>query len=145
MSEDDSASDELSNYELHATRLSPKRTSVETGTAEFVVGKDVNPVEYFLGAIGACLNSTGTMVARDMDIEIEELEITIEGGVNYDRYSGNETDARAGLQGIEVTVAIDADADEKTLEEWLADVEDRCPITDNVTNETPLDVVIESN
>ncbi|KPN30035.1 OsmC-like protein [Halolamina pelagica] len=70
---------ELSNYELTASRLSPRRTEVSTGDAEFVVGKDVNPVEYLLGSLVACLNLTGTMVARDMDIDIESLEATIQG------------------------------------------------------------------
>lgn len=134
----------LTAYELHASRTSPQRTTVDTGDAEFVVGKDVNPVEYFLGSIAACLNSTGTMVARDMDIDINELDITVEGGVNYDRYTGRASDERAGLQGVEVTLEIDADADEATLEQWLEGVKDRCPVTDNVENETALAVSIES-
>ena len=140
MSEDQSANTDVTRYELHASRVSPKRTTVDTGKAEFVVGKDVNPVEYFLGAIGACLNSTGTMVARDMDIEIESLDVTVDGGVNYDRYAGRESDARAGLQSVDVTLEIEADADEQTLEAWLEAVEERCPITDNVANETSLAV-----
>jgi uncharacterized OsmC-like protein len=138
----DDHSSELTNYELHATRISPKRTTVDTGSAEFVVGNDVNPVEYFLGSIGGCLNSTATMVARDMEIEINELEITVEGGVNYDRYAGRGHDERAGLQEITATIEVDADADEATLEEWLDAIEDRCPVTDNVANETTLAVSI---
>jgi len=143
MGEHSSDADELTRYQLTGTRLSPKRTRVDTGEAEFVVGKDVNPVEYFLGSIVACLNSTGTMVARDMDIDIEALEATIDGSVDYSRYRGDQSDARAGLQKVRVSLSVTADVDEATLEEWLDRVEDRCPVTDNVENETPLTVELD--
>jgi uncharacterized OsmC-like protein len=134
---------ELSRYELTGKRLSPKRMEVDSGDASFVVGKDVNPVEYFLGSILGCLNSTATMVARDMDIDIDELELRIEGGVNYARYRGEASPDRPGLQGVDVTMTVVADADEAALEELLAAVKDRCPVTDNVEHETRVDVQLE--
>lgn len=143
MGDGTSASDAVTSYRLTGTRMSPKRTRVDTGEAEFVVGKDVNPVEYFLGSVVACINSTGTMVARDMDIDIEALEITIEGDVDYSRYKGEASDARPGLQGLSVSLAVRADADEATLAEWLDAVKDRCPVTDNVENETALAIELD--
>ena len=137
-------SNDTTTYELTAERLSPKRTRIDTGDAEFVVGKDVNPVEYFLGSILGCLNSTGTMVARDMDVDIDEMTMSIEGDVDYASYRGDPSDARSGLQDLEVTISVATDADEETLEEWLAGVKERCPVTDNVENETALGVVLES-
>ncbi|MCL9814539.1 OsmC family protein [Natranaeroarchaeum aerophilus] len=136
-------SENVSTYEMTGTRMSPRRMEIDTGEAAFVVGKDVNPVEYFLGAILGCLNSTGTMVARDMDIDIEEMTVRIDGDVDYSRYRGEESDARPGLQELDVTFDIDADADRERLEEWLAAVKDRCPVTDNVEHETPLTLDIE--
>jgi uncharacterized OsmC-like protein len=133
---------ELTHYEVGASRVSPKRTRVDTGDAEFVVGKDVNPVEYFLGSVLACLNSTGTMVAHDMDIDITSLEATIEGDVNYATYRGEDVEDRAGLQGLEVTLAVET-AGDADLDAWLAAVKDRCPVTDNVENETGLDVSLD--
>ena len=133
---------ELTNYTIRASRVSPKRTSIDTGDSEFIVGKDVNPVEYFLGAILACLNSTGTMVARDMDIEIQSLEAVIEGGVNYATYQGKDVDDRAGLQDVEVKLSVETQ-DESDLDAWLAAVKERCPVTDNVENETALTVTLE--
>lgn len=142
MADDSTTNSDLTTYNLEATRVSPKRTTVETGDASFEVGTDVNPVEYFLGAIGACINSTGSMVARDMDIDIQELQISIEGGVNYDRYAGRDSADRAGLQNIDVKLTIDADADDDMISQWLTAVKDRCPVTDNVENETDLSVTI---
>jgi uncharacterized OsmC-like protein len=133
---------ELSHYEVSASRVSPKRARVDTGDAEFVVGRDVNPVEYFLGAVLGCLNSTATMVARDMDVDIESLEATVEGDVNYATYRGGESEDRAGLQGLEVTLSVEAGGD-ADLDAWLAAVKERCPVTDNVENETGLSVVLD--
>jgi len=134
---------ELSEYELTGTRLSPQRMEVDTGDATFEIGRGVNPVEYFLGSVLGCLNSTGTMVARDMDIDIESLEVTVQGGVNYATYLGKPSEDRPGLQGIEVTMSVEADADEAELEEWLAAIERRCPVTDNVENETGVSVALD--
>jgi uncharacterized OsmC-like protein len=133
---------ELSHYEVSASRLSPKRTRVDTGDAEFVVGSDVNPVEYFLGSVLACLNSTGTMVARDMDIGIESLEASVEADVDYATYLGEDSEDRAGLQGLAVTLSVEAD-DDADLESWAAAVEERCPVSDNVENETDLTVTLD--
>jgi len=134
---------DVTEYRLTGTRLSPKRMRVDTGDAEFVVGKDVNPVEYFLGAVLACLNSTGTMVARDMDLDLRGMEATVEGGVDYSSYRGEETTARPGVQELRVSLSVDGDADDATLQEWLERVKGRCPVTDNVEKETPLDVEVE--
>lgn len=136
-------SDDVTTYSLTGDRISPKRMAVDTGDAELVVGTDANPVEYFLASVLACLNSTGTMVARDVGLEIEELTATVEGGVDYATYRGEESEARPGLQSVEVTIEVASDADEATLQEWFAAVERRCPITDNVENETGLDVTVE--
>ncbi len=130
----------LTTYELTAERESPRRTRIDTGDAEFVVGHDVNPVEYFLGAVLACLNSTGTMVARDMDVDIEALSMRVDGDVDYASYRGEPTDERPGLHGLDVTLSVEADVDDATLDAWLEAVEDRCPVTDNVGNQTPIDV-----
>jgi uncharacterized OsmC-like protein len=89
-----------------------------------------------------CLNSTATMVARDMDVDIESLEATVEGDVNYATYRGGESEDRAGLQGLEVTLSVEAGGD-ADLDAWLAAVKERCPVTDNVENETGLSVVLD--
>lgn len=134
--------DELTHYEVGASRISPKRTRVDTGDAEFVVGHDVNPIEYFLGAVVACLNSTATMVARDMDVDIESLDATIRGRVDYSRYLGEPSENRPGLQDITVSLDVESDADAATMATWLDSVEARCPVTDNVANESSIGVVL---
>ena len=134
--------DKLTHYEVSASRVSPQRAQVTTADGEFEVGHDVNPVEYLLGSALACLNSTATMVARDMDIDIESLEATVEGDVNYAAYLGKESDDRPGVQGMEVTLSVET-AGDADLDAWLSAVEERCPVTDNISNETGLGVSLD--
>ncbi|MFB6108420.1 MAG: OsmC family protein [Haloplanus sp.] len=113
-----------------------------TEDGELVVGHDVNPVECLLGSVLACLNSTGTMVARDMDIDIASLEATVEGDVNYATYLGEDSEDRPGLQGLDVSLSVEADGD-ADLDAWLSAVKERCPVTDNVGHETGVSVTLD--
>ena len=132
----------LTHYEVSASRISPHRTRVTTEDGELVVGGDVNPVECLLGSVLACLNSTATMVAHDMGIDIVSLEATVEGDVNYATYLGKDSDDRPGLQGIDVSLSVETEGD-ADLDAWLSAVEERCPVTDNVGNETGVSVALE--
>ena len=139
----DTDEDETTRYSLTGTSQSPRRMQIDTGDAEFVIGNDASPVEYLLGSLLACVNSTGSIVARDMDLELEELSGTIEGGVDYAAFLGEETDVRAGFGDVQISLTVETDADEETLEEWLEAVEERCPVSDNVGNETPVVLDVE--
>jgi len=131
-------------YELTGTRQDRHRMRVSTGEAEFDVDTDTNPIEYLLGSLVGCLNFTATRVAREMDVDIEGMEAAVEGDVDYSRFKGEETDARAGLQDVRVALSVETDADEGTLEEMLEAVERRCPVSETLANGTGLGVTVEA-
>lgn len=137
--EDSEVTPEVTRYRLTGSRESPGRMSVDTGDGTFLIGDDVNPVEYFLGSLLGCVNSTASVVARDVGIRIEALECTIEGELNYDRYRGIDTNDRAGLQSITIEVEVTSSASDGELEELLAAIEARCPLTETVINGTPIE------
>ncbi|HQN28272.1 MAG TPA: OsmC family peroxiredoxin, partial [Mesotoga sp.] len=60
------------------------------------------------------------------------------------RLMGRSQDDRAGFKDITATMKVDSDADEEPLERWVKVVEDRCPVSDNLSNETPLSVVFST-
>lgn len=134
--------DDLIDVTVTGQSLSPKRTRIQTDKGEFLIGKDASPVEYLLASLAACLNSTGHQVARDMDIDIERLDVSVEGAYDPAAFLGEETDARAGFQGFDVDIAVDADADADTLQEWLDAVERRCPVSDNLQHRTPVALIL---
>ena len=101
-----------------------------------------NPLEYLIAGQAGCLNVTGHQVAEDMGIDLDGLEIAIEGEFDPAKFAGEDMDVRAGYQELRVTIEAETDADQDTLEEWVERVEERCPVTDNVENATPINVSV---
>jgi uncharacterized OsmC-like protein len=149
MSTDPDATDRLHTFDVTAAADSATRTTVSVRDFEFVVdeppalgGTDEgpNPVEYLLGALAGCLNVVAHTVADEMDLEVRDLSIDLEGDLDPAKFAGRDDDPRAGYQAIRVDVSADVDADPETIDAWLSAVEERCPVSDNLGDPTPVDV-----
>lgn len=124
--------------------VSPTRMIVKGKKTEYIVDKDdSSPLEYILAALAGCINIVGFMVAKDMDLNIEKIFIEIEGKLNTDKLMGKNVEDRAGYKEIKVKVKVQGNVEEGKLKEWMAKVEERCPIGDNIMNETPVCVEVE--
>lgn len=102
-----------------------------------------SPVETMLASQAGCLNVIGQRVANDYDYDIAISEIDIEGELNIKKADGESDEPRAGIQELEVTIHIESDEDEETIQQWIAMTEERCPVTDNLVNETPCTISLE--
>lgn len=122
-------------------RLSPTMMVVKCGNYDVVIdkvgGEAPSPVEYVLAALAGCINIVGTLVAKDLGINIEGLEINVEGVLNPSKYMTGVGD-RAGYKEIRAEVLVKSDADLETLRKWIKLVEERCPVGDNLLNTTPV-------
>ena len=99
-----------------------------------------SPIEYILAGYAGCINAVGVVVAKELNIVIESLQVEISGDINTDKYYGIETNERAGFNKIDVIVKANSDASYKDLQNWLSIVESRCPVYDNLINLTPINV-----
>ncbi|RLF88608.1 OsmC family peroxiredoxin [Thermococci archaeon] len=126
--------------------LSPTKTSIKAGDYEIIMdklgGEAPSPIEYVLAALVGCINIVGHMVAKDMGFEIKNLEIEVTGIFNPAKFMGQD-EGRAGFKTVKAVVRVDADVDEETLREWLKRVEERCPVSDNLANSTPTELILE--
>ena len=104
--------------------------------------EDVNPVEYILAGLAGCLNVVGHLVAKELGFTIRKLKIEVDGAINPNRLFGTSSEERAGFKNINLNLIPETDADIETLTKWLKIVEDRCPVKDNLTNETPVKVSV---
>ncbi|WP_064609825.1 OsmC family protein [Photobacterium sp. J15] len=109
-------------------------------------GQDLgpNPVEYELAALVGCINVMGHIIAKEMSFGINSLKIKASGQLNPDRLFGKETADRAGYKNIEVVLEVDADTDQDTLDIWMKKIESRCPVSDNLTNTTPVTLALKA-
>jgi uncharacterized OsmC-like protein len=147
-----SEADHVERFAVSAESESETKTVVEARDFEFVVDEPTslggtndgpNPVEYLIGAWAGCLNVVVHTVSEERGIDLDSVEVEIEGDLDPRKFLGVDEDVRAGYQEINVRIEVESDADEEALEALGAAVEERCPVGDNIDNPTPTDVVIE--
>ncbi|WGS65308.1 OsmC family protein [Marinitoga aeolica] len=139
------------NFKITSESASPTKTIVKARNFEIVIdepeslgGKDegANPVEFLLAAFAGCLNVVGHLVAKEMGFELKKMKINIDGDLNPAKFLGKPSEDRTGYVQINVSFDLETDVDEETLKEWLNQVEQRCPISDNLQNPTPINFSI---
>jgi uncharacterized OsmC-like protein len=141
------------NFRVRAVSESRARVAVKARNFTMIVDeppnlggddKGASPVEYVLAALAGCLNVVGHLVADEMGFKIKRLEIDVHGPLNPARLFGKSYEDRAGFKEITAEMKVETDADEETLKKWVEAVEDRCPVTDNLVNPTPVKVLASS-
>ena len=124
------------------TEVQARKFKIIVDEPESMGGKDegATPLELVLASLAGCYTVVGNFAARELGFELRGLDIEIEGEMNPARFAGKSREERAGFQSINVNIKVDSDADTKTLENWISIIEDRCPVTENLTNRTPLNI-----
>ncbi len=89
--------------------------------------KGPNPVEVMLGSLGACLDFTGTIVAKQMGYALEDFQLEIEGDLDPRGVKG-EADVSPGFQEIRVKVTKIEGVPEEEISKFLETIEKRCPV-----------------
>ena len=102
--------------------------------------KGPNPLEILLSAIGGCFNTTGTVVAREMDLDLKDFKMKIEGKMDPRGFRGNP-DVPSGFQEITVKIEEIEGVPEEKMDEFLEQIKSRCPVEG--TLESSLEVEIE--
>lgn len=138
-------------FSLKGTSESPAKFVAQARNFSIVIdeppalgGTDqgANPVEYLLASYAGCLNVVGHLIAGELGFALDKLEIDITGNVNPARLFGHSLEERAGYKNIQVTLKPYTNASPELLAKWVQQVEDRCPINDNIRNITPVEVKV---
>lgn len=101
-------------------------------------GADLGPAppELILAAYAGCVGSIGRIIAHQEKINLRGMRFEVEADYDPDRLLGRQTTARTGFQEVRLNVEIDADLDAAAKQDLLQRIEERCPILDNLVNET---------
>lgn len=136
-------------FNVKARSENPTKTVVEARDFKIIVdepqnlgGTDAgpNPVEYVLAALAGCMNVVGHVVAKEMNFELRSLALEIEGDLDPGKFMGKSMKERAGYKEIRVVLKPESDASKEVLDKWVEAVENRCPVSDNIANATPVKV-----
>lgn len=128
-----------------ATWMGGMRVDAEAGKHHVIIdqpdgmgGKDegANPMEFQLFALGGCLGTIAAIIARQERIDLRGFSVDMEGDFDTDYLLGKTKEGRAGFTEVRVWVNIDADLTHKQKEAFFEKVDARCPISDNLINNT---------
>jgi len=102
--------------------------------------KGPNPLVLLLSSLGGCLNIAGTVVAKEMDLELEDFVIKIEGDLDPRGFQG-KADVPSGFQEIRVKIDNIEGIPEEKIDEFIEGIKNRCPVED--TLERSLEIKVE--
>ncbi len=108
-------------------------------------GEDLgpSPLEYFFFSLGGCICTIARIMANQQRIELRNLTTRVVGSLNVDVLMGKSKEDRAGFESIKVYTTIDADMTPEEKKVFLAEVDARCPISDNIHGLTPIEFLLE--
>ena len=137
------------NFKVDGNAESATRLNVSARNFNIVVDeppalggedKGANPVEYLLASYAGCINVVAHLTAKELGLQLDGLKISVNGNLNPDKLFGVETDDRAGFKSITVDFEPRTTASEAEIENWVNVVKQRCPINDNLSNPTPINL-----
>lgn len=102
-----------------------------------------NPLEYLFFSLAGCIITIGHIIAKQRRLPVRNIQVRVEGDLDTDVLMGKSTDVRAGFTGVRVITTIDADMTYAEKMQFLQDIDARCPISDNIHNLTPIELVVE--
>ncbi|HET6300745.1 OsmC family protein [Microbacterium sp.] len=120
-------------------------TTVDSDHPAVLVGEDngPTPVEYLLHGIAACLTAGLANIAAARKVRLNSVTSTVEGDIDLLGILGmGGGEVRNGYQAIRVKFEIDADADEETVRELVAQSQRRSAVYDVLVNGTSVDVAV---
>lgn len=95
-----------------------------------------NPLEIFLSSLPACICAIGRIIARQRRLNVRSINVSLEADIDKDFLMGKTKEGRAGFTEIRTFVDVDADMTLAEKQAFIKEVEERCPIADNMMTGT---------
>lgn len=137
----------ITNFSIQGTSINATLYQGKSRQFNFLVdeppalqGNDLaaNPVEYLLAGYAGCLNVVFNLVAKELEIAISGLKINIDGDLDAAKFLGLSNEGRAGFQSLNVYIEFSSNTSQKQIDKLVDAVKQRCPINDNLSNNTPI-------
>ena len=96
------------------------------------------PLELILAAVAGCFGTIGRFIAHQQKIELRGMRFEMEADYDPNGLLGRDTEVRPGFQELRIRVEIDADLDTAQKQRLLEQIEQRCPLADNLAHGTRL-------
>ena len=97
-----------------------------------------SPPEYLAVAYSTCVVSTLRLVAALDKLEIGDIDVRVEGEIDFSKAMGRATANRAGFTGLTVRIGFESDLSEAEKRAFVRKAMERGAVLDNFTNSTPV-------
>jgi uncharacterized OsmC-like protein len=120
------------------TTIALGRHTVQSDEPASLGGQDgfPNPVEYALAGLLSCQAVTYRVWAAKLGIEVEDIDIAIEGDLDVRGFFGLDEQTRPGFGQIRVAVQVRGPETPQRYAELQAAVDAHCPVLDLFANPT---------
>ena len=102
------------------------------------------PVEYLLSALSACITAGIGNIASARQIDLTEVETTVEGDIDMQGILGLNDEVRNGYNAIRIGVRIKGDAEADKLRRVVEQSVARSAVYDVLTNGVNVDVSVQA-
>jgi len=96
------------------------------------------PPETLAFALGACVVSAGRLIAIQKKLDVDSIQAIVESELDFARALGISKKKRAGFSGFKIVVKINSNMSIKQKQAFLKEIETKCPMCDNLQNQTPI-------
>lgn len=103
-------------------------------------GQDMgpSPLQLQLAAVAGCFGTIGRIIAHQQKITLRGIHFDLEADYDPDGLMGRNSEVRPGFQALRIKVDIDADLSQEEKQQFLEQIERRCPLADNMLHGTSL-------
>jgi putative redox protein len=96
------------------------------------------PPETLAFALGACLVSTGRLVAMQRNLPVRSIQAQVDGELDFARALGMKSKKRVGFSGLKLQVTIEGSLSVEDKRKLVHEIAARCPMCDNLAIPTPI-------
>ena len=100
------------------------------------------PLEYLALSLAGCIGSIARIIAMQKQLSLRGLTVSVSGDIDLDVLLGKNQENRAGFGGFDLEVKLDCDMSRDEQQDFIEEVEARCPVSENLVNATPVKIAL---
>lgn len=93
-----------------------------------------NPMQYFITALASCQNEQAQVVAEELSISIEKIDIDLAVDLNLDGFMGEDDHSNNCFKQANLTAIVHGNITQEQIAELGKRVDNRCPILSVLRN-----------
>jgi len=87
-----------------------------------------NPMQYFIASLAGCQNEQAQVVAEELSLNIEQIDLKIEIDLDLSGFMGESNNSNGSYKNVRLDAIVHGEATEDQVKNMGEKVDARCPI-----------------